>query len=162
MKTLLLFLFTTSSLLAEDITSSKDSLCRDLNDGEVVNVFIGNVKSPTTVTHYHTLRKVSSNHHEVYLNLEFSAGAKTDMSDYELNAFYKAKATSCIEKHQKNLIDSRGRKLSLMIYDEVKHKSILGKVPYLVTIQIQKRGYRSNSRNYEKNLDCETYMHELF
>lgn len=158
-------LFLILGLLSSTLVAAQDELyeyCEEIPLNTAVKVIIPSSRSKTTTQKYTLLRRDEKTY-DVFLNLSFKPGKKYDgpfKNKNELNSFYKSEMNKCFARMENFLIDERGRKLRLHIFD--KNKDKLPSAPPMVNIKVENAEHRSNSFAYESDISCPIMIHEAF
>ncbi|HAZ11566.1 MAG: hypothetical protein A2X86_21620 [Bdellovibrionales bacterium GWA2_49_15] len=101
--------------------------------------------SPTRVTQKYRLSRPEQKNFQVELNLAFTPANKAPDMQKHVN--------KCLKKANKKLSGPGDQKITLKLNND----PLIPSVP----IAIQPDDYRSNSANWEGDIDCETVTHEL-
>lgn len=161
MKYLLLALISFQAL-AQETTPELFDYCEELPYNTAVKVIIPAGRSRTTTQKY-TLVRAGEKVFDVYLNLEFKAKKSYDgniKGKKEINDYFKKNMDACFDSHNHRLKDELGRQIRLHVYDAETDK--LPSAPPKVKISLSGEDHRSNSFNYESDIDCPTMIHEAF
>jgi hypothetical protein len=146
-------------LAATSALASEADSCDDLGINESRRISTPYAK--TGIPAFYTVRRSAENEHEVYFNPNFyDRDFQTDSyTDY--NPEFRPKVKECFDKHNRTLVDEKGRRLKLVLYEKDLHAHLFSEVPPVQSITIREKGFRSRSTQYARNINCVGIVHEL-
>lgn len=159
MKSLGIILFLSvviSAASAETTFVNFKSSCNELNQQDQKVVTINRLFSPTKVESYYTIVNVGPNEHDIYINYNLIFDRSLNSESQNLEFEYKEKIQACFTKYDDKLMDEKGRRIHLKVYNDQNDIAM----PRGVSIKIDRTSDREDSRNYALNSGCEVIIHE--
>ena len=115
------------------------------------------VQSGTGLDDQYRLKKTLDGKYQISLNLRFKAGENYDGETpaHAVPAHYMNRVQECLQTANQKMLGPNGESLNIVI-ESSEETSCDAK-----TIKIQSKNFRSNSMQYESNIDCPTITHEV-